>query len=78
MRDAQAKALPLVAIADQPPSPFGGFNLFGVDGTFGPGRYCGNVPRFKITRLANGSRRRTRIGTADCAGSPAGSAPPSA
>lgn len=53
----------LVGIADQAPSPFGGFGPFGESGTFGPGRFCGNVPRFRTTRLANGRVRRTRIGT---------------
>lgn len=53
----------LVGIADQPPSPFGGFGAFGIDGTFGPGRYCGVVPRFRRTRLADGRVRRTRIGS---------------
>ncbi len=50
-----------LSVAEQGPSPFGGF--YGVDGTFGPGRYCGNVTRYRTTRLANGSVRRTRIGT---------------
>jgi len=54
---------PLVGIADEAPSPFGGFGPFGTDGTFGPGRYCGTVSRFRTVRLPNGSFRRTRLGT---------------
>lgn len=53
----------LIGIADQAPSPFGFSGPFGGEGTFGPGRYCGIVPRFRITRLANGSVRRKRIGS---------------
>lgn len=53
----------LVGIADQAPSPFSPFGGYGVDGTFGPGRYCGNVARYRTTRLANGRVLRKRIGT---------------
>ena len=52
----------LVGISDGS-SPFGYPGPFGADGTFGPGRYCGNVRRYRTTRLANGRVRRTRIGT---------------
>ena len=53
----------LIAVGDAGPSPFGYYGPFGAEGTFGPGRYCGNVPRYRTTRLANGRVRRTRIGT---------------
>jgi hypothetical protein len=53
----------LVAIGDQGALPYGPFGSYGAEGTFGPGRFCGNVPRYRTTRLANGRVRRTRIGT---------------
>lgn len=56
----------LISIADSEQSVyFGGsfFGPFGVDGTFGPGKFCGNVPQFKTTHLANGRITRKRIGT---------------
>lgn len=53
----------LVGIADQPPSPFSPFGIYGVEGTFGPGSYCGNVARYRTVRMANGTIRRTRLGT---------------
>lgn len=45
------------------PSPF--FGPYPQDqGTFGPGRFCGNVPRYRIQRNAAGRIvKRTRIGT---------------
>lgn len=52
----------LVGISDAPASPFFG-SPFGETGTFGPGRFCGTVQRFRTTRLANGGIRRKRIGT---------------
>jgi len=52
----------LIAIAETPPSPFGGFpGPFGEDGTFGPGRYCGIVRR-SIFRTDDQGRRR-RVGS---------------
>ncbi len=53
----------LVGIGDQGAVPFGYFGPYGAEGTFGPGRFCGNVARYRTTRLANGRVRRTRIGT---------------
>ena len=50
----------LIGIADTPSSPF--FGGFGQDGTFGPGRFCGMSPRYRITRSPNGVRRRKLIG----------------
>lgn len=50
----------LTGIADNSPFFFG---PFGENGTFGPGRFCGNVGRFRTTRLASGRVMRTRIGT---------------
>jgi uncharacterized protein YggE len=47
----------VVAVAE-PGTPFG---FFGPDGTFGPGRYCGTVPRFR-TVVRDGRRRRVRVG----------------
>lgn len=54
---------PLQSVSDVPPSPFGPFGPFGEGGTFGPGRFCGTVPRFRTRRLANGRIRRVRVGT---------------
>lgn len=51
----------LVAIADTTPSPFFG-GSYGQDGTFGPGRYCGQVSRYRTTRLANGRFQRKFLG----------------
>lgn len=43
-------------------TPF--FGPYGEDGTFGPGRFCGTVPRYRIERNAAGRIvKRTRIGT---------------
>lgn len=53
---------PLQAIGDTP-TPYGGFGPYGETGTFGPGRYCGTVSRFRTRRLANGQVRRIRIGS---------------
>jgi hypothetical protein len=53
----------LVAVGDAVTSPYGPFGSYGAEGTFGPGRFCGDVPRYRTTRLANGRVRRTRIGT---------------
>ncbi len=52
----------LVAIAETPSSPFGGFaGPFGEDGTFGPGRYCG-ITRQPVFRTDSQGRRR-RVGS---------------
>jgi len=53
----------LVGISDQGGSPYGFHGPFGAEGTFGPGRFCGDVPRYRTTRLASGRVRRTRLGT---------------
>jgi hypothetical protein len=55
----------LVSVADTPSTPFGPFyGPYGQQGTFGPGRFCGNVPRFKIKRNAQGRVvSRKRVGT---------------
>jgi hypothetical protein len=55
----------LLSVADTPASPFGPFyGPYGQQGTFGPGRYCGNVPRFKVKRNAQGRVvSRKRVGT---------------
>jgi uncharacterized protein YggE len=55
----------LVSVADTPSTPFGPFyGPYGQQGTFGPGRYCGNVPRFKLKRNAQGRVvSRKRVGT---------------
>lgn len=50
----------LIGIADVGPSPF--FGGFGQDGTFGPGRFCGIVPRVRITRSKTGVVRRRPVG----------------
>lgn len=52
-----------VSVAEAEPSPF--YGPFPQDrGTFGPGRYCGTVPRVRTERNAAGRIvRRRRIGT---------------
>lgn len=51
----------LISIEDTASSsPF--FSPYGQEGTFGPGRFCGLVTRYRTTRLASGRVRRTRIG----------------
>ena len=53
----------LQTISEVPQGPFGPFGSFGETGTFGPGRFCGTVSRFRTRRLSNGRVRRVRIGT---------------
>jgi hypothetical protein len=50
----------LLGIADVPSSPF--FGGFGQDGTFGPGRFCGMVSRYRTTRSKSGAVRRKLVG----------------
>lgn len=47
----------LLSISDTPQAGFPYFNLYGQDGTFGPGRYCGDVRRSR-TVVRDGVRRR--------------------
>jgi uncharacterized protein YggE len=65
----------LVGIADAPLSPFGPYSGYGAEGTFGPGRYCGNVGRYRTTRR-DGRVRRVRVGTRRTCRVPGASAPP--
>ena len=52
----------LISIEDgSAASPFF-YSSYGQDGTFGPGKFCGLVTRYRTTRLASGAVRRTRIG----------------
>lgn len=53
-------ALTAISDAAQAPWFYGGF---GSEGTFGPGRYCGTVGRYRTRRLASGRISRTRIGS---------------
>jgi hypothetical protein len=55
----------LVSVADTASPPFGPFfGPYGQQGTFGPGRFCGNVARYKIKRDAQGRVvSRKRVGT---------------
>lgn len=50
------------SVSDAPFSPFFG-NNFGEDGTFGPGRFCGTVGRFKFIRRDGRIVGRRRIGS---------------
>lgn len=57
----------LQSVAEQSPSPFGPFGGYGLDGTFGPGRYCGRIRTAVFKRDARGRRVfqrrfRTRFG----------------
>lgn len=52
----------LISIEDSASgSPFY-FSPYGQEGTFGPGKFCGMVNRYRTTRTASGAVRRTRIG----------------
>jgi hypothetical protein len=55
----------LLSVADTPSPPFGPFYPpYGQQGTFGPGRFCGNVARYKVKRDAQGRVvSRKRVGT---------------
>lgn len=46
----------LQAVAEQPGSPYGPFGGYGLDGTFGPGRYCGRIRTPVFKRDARGRR----------------------
>jgi len=51
-----------LTVAETPSPYFGPYPQ--EQGTFGPGRFCGNVPRYRIQRSESGRIvRRTRIGT---------------
>lgn len=52
----------LLGIADATASPFF-YSPFGQDGTFGPGKYCGLVARYRTTRV-NGIFHRKLISRA--------------
>jgi Protein of unknown function (DUF541) len=61
-RLAQAAGLTLgalVSIAEQPASPYGPFFGYGVEGTFGPGRFCGTIRVPIFRRDAQGHRHLT-------------------
>ncbi|MEA2494502.1 MAG: hypothetical protein QOJ29_2413 [Thermoleophilaceae bacterium] len=45
----------LQSVAELPPSPFGPYPVYGVDGTFGPGKYCGRI-RTPVFKRENGRR----------------------
>jgi len=49
----------LVAVAEAQPSPFfGGSSVYGADGTFGPGKFCGQI-RTPIRRRTASGRLQT-------------------
>jgi hypothetical protein len=48
----------LQSLAEVPPSPFGSFSNYGVNGTLGPEKWCGQITTVRfVTR--NGKRKRT-------------------
>jgi uncharacterized protein YggE len=52
----------VVSVAEPPPSPFFGGPIgaaYGAEGTFGPGRYCGQIRTPITRRTADGRRVRT-------------------
>ena len=51
----------LISLQDSPLGPFGPFD-YQAQGTFGPGRFCGQVARVRV-RTVNGQRRRVRVGS---------------
>jgi hypothetical protein len=58
-RLAQTAGLTLGAvtsISDAPSSPY--FFPYGIQGTFGPGKYCGNTRSVHVKHLANGKTKR--------------------
>jgi hypothetical protein len=48
----------IVSVAEAPPSPFGPFFAYGQQGTFGLGKYCGNVRTFHARRDSKGRIHR--------------------
>lgn len=50
----------ITAVSDVPTSPYGPFGFGPLEGTFGPGRWCGTIRR-PVFRRDNGRRRR--VGT---------------
>jgi uncharacterized protein YggE len=50
----------LIAVSDVPASPYGPLGFGPVEGTFGPGRWCGTIRR-PVFRRVDGRRRR--VGT---------------
>lgn len=47
---------PLISIAESPPFPFGPYAPYGVDGTFGPGKFCGTIRTPIFHKGKNGRR----------------------
>jgi hypothetical protein len=48
----------IVAVSDVPASPFGPFNSYALQGTFGLGKFCGVVRVYHTRRDSNGRIRR--------------------
>ena len=46
----------LQSVAEQAASPYGPFSGYGLDGTFGPGKYCGTIRTAIFKTDANGRR----------------------
>jgi uncharacterized protein YggE len=52
---------PLIAISEGVPSPFGFYGpVYGEQGTFGPGKFCGTVRTPIFRRTPNGGRKLVR------------------
>lgn len=52
----------VLSVSETPPDPHSGFYNSG-SGTFGPNRFCGQVPRFRTERLPGRVIRRRRTGS---------------
>ncbi len=51
---------PLISIAESQPFPYGPFAAYGLEGTFGPGKYCGAIRTPIFRKGKNGRRVFTR------------------
>ena len=49
----------LVSVTEQPQSPYFGPFPYGIDGTFGPGKWCGTIRTPILKKVKGGGRRRT-------------------
>ena len=50
---------PLTVVAEQMPFPFFGPYAYGLDGTFGPGKWCGTIRTPILRKVKGGGTRRT-------------------
>jgi hypothetical protein len=54
----------LISITDGPIAPYGFYyGRYGLEGSFGPGVWCGRVPTYRFERTSTGRRKRVRTGS---------------